>query len=180
MNKKILIVASEALPYAASGGLGDVIGSLPRALKTEDSELDIRVIMPLYSAMADKYRNMLEEVCITTVPLGWRQQYCGLYKLTEGGVTFYFVDNMYYFARAGLYGSMDDAERYAFFCKAVLELMPRTDFYPDILHAHDWQSALSIIYLKRKYAHRPEYSNIKTIFTIHNIEYQKKRKKAID
>ena len=78
MNKKILIVASEALPYAASGGLGDVIGSLPRALKTEDAELDIRVIMPLYSVMADKYRNMLEEVCITTVPLGWRQQYCGL------------------------------------------------------------------------------------------------------
>lgn len=172
MNKKILIVASEALPYAASGGLGDVIGSLPRALKEKDAELDVRVIMPLYSVMADKYREKLEEVCITTVPLSWRQQYCGLYKLTESGVTFYFVDNMYYFARTGLYGSMDDAERYAFFCKAVCELMPRMDFYPDILHAHDWQSALSVIYLKRKYAHRPEYSGIKTIFTIHNIEYQ--------
>lgn len=172
MKNKILIVASEALPYAASGGLGDVIGSLPKSLKEMAPELDIRVIMPLYSSMADKYRERLEEVCITTVNLSWRQQYCGLYKLEENGVVFYFVDNMYYFARAGLYGSFDDAERYAFFCKAVLELMPKMDFIPDILHAHDWQSALSVIYLKRKYAHRPEYSGIKAIFTIHNIEYQ--------
>ena len=174
MNKKILIVASEAVPFASSGGLGDVIGSLPRALKKEADECDIRVIMPLYSTMSEKYRAMLEEVCVTTVRLSWREQYCGLYKLDLDGVVYYFVDNMYYFARGSLYGSFDDAERYAFFCKAVLELMPRMGFYPDILHAHDWQSALSVIYLKRKYAHRPEYADMKAIFTIHNIEYQGK------
>lgn len=171
--KKILHVASEATPYASAGGLGDVIGSLPKALKAhygEDS--DIRVILPLYSDISIKYRDQLKEVYITSVPLAWRWQYCGLYSIEDDGVIYYFIDNEYYFKRQTLYGSFDDAERYAFFCKAVLNLMQEINFFPDVLHAHDWHAALSVIYLKQQYKHLPGYDKIKAVFTIHNVAYQ--------
>ena len=170
---KLLFVGSEAVPFAATGGLGDVLGSLPASLKAEAGDkLDIRVVIPMYTSVSEKYKDTLEKVCEFTVNLSWRQQYCGVYKTEHLGVTYYFIDNEYYFKRQSLYGSFDDGERYAFFCKAVLEMMPRIDFYPDVLHAHDWQSALAVIYLKRKYRYFEEYSNMKAVYTIHNIEYQ--------
>ena len=170
---KLLFVGSEAVPFAATGGLGDVLGSLPAALKAEAGDgLDIRVVIPMYTSVSEKYKESLEKVCEFTVNLSWRQQYCGVYKTEYNNVTYYFIDNEYYFKRQSLYGSFDDGERYAFFCKAVLEMMPRIDFYPDVLHAHDWQSALTVIYLKRKYRYFEEYSNMKAVYTIHNIEYQ--------
>ncbi len=172
-KKKILFVASEAVPFASSGGLGDVIGSLPASLQeSSDGELDVRVIMPLYGSMKDEYRAGLKKLCETYINLSWRRQYVGIYMLNHRGVTYYFLDNEYYFKRPTLYGSFDDGERYAFFCKAVMESLPIIEFFPDILHAHDWQSALTVIYLRQHYACRDGYRNIKSVFTIHNIAYQ--------
>ena len=170
---KILFVGSEATPFAATGGLGDVLGSLPAALKRARGEnIDIRVVIPMYGNISDDDRSTFEKVCEFTVNLSWRQQYCGVYKCEKNGVIYYFIDNEFYFKRSSMYGSFDDGERYAFFCKAVLEMMPHIGFFPDILHAHDWQSALSVIYLKRKYRYFEEYSHMKAVYTIHNIEYQ--------
>ncbi len=170
---KILYAASEALPYASTGGLADVVGSLPLAVKKELGEgSDVRVVIPLYPAIRRKFDHQLEMVCEMNVKLAWRNQYCGIWKIENGGVTFYFIDNEYYFNRSALYGSFDDAERFAYFGKAILELMTAVGFYPDVLHANDWQTAPAIIYLKRKYAHLSAYQGIKTLFTIHNIDYQ--------
>ncbi|MBQ3081904.1 MAG: glycogen synthase GlgA [Clostridia bacterium] len=172
-KKKILFVASEAVPFASSGGLGDVIGSLPAALQNASSgEMDVRVIMPLYGSMKDEHRAKLTKLCDTYINLSWRRQYLGIYLLNHNGVTYYFLDNEYYFKRPTLYGSFDDGERYAFFCKAVMESLPIIEFFPDVLHAHDWQSALTVIYLRQRYAWMDGYKNIKSVFTIHNIAYQ--------
>lgn len=179
-RKKILLVGAEIMPFAATGGLGDVLGSLPLALKAEyGRRADIRVVMPLYSAINDKWKKKMKLVCEFTVPLAWRQQYCGVKMLKKENVIFYFIDNEYYFKRDKLYGNYDDGERYAYFCRAVMEMMPMIDFYPDILHAHDWQAALTVVYLKQKYAHLDEYRDMKAVFTIHNIEYQGKYSFAI-
>jgi starch synthase len=170
--KKILYIAGEALPFASSGGLGDVIGSLPIAL-SEQKEDDIRVILPLYSQVTDTYRKKMKFLGSKNVKLSWRNQYCGIFEYKHKGVTYYFLDNEYYFNRASLYGEFDDAERFAFFCRAAMEILPDIDFIPDILHAHDWHAALSVIYLKQCYAKLDErFMNTKAIFTIHNIQYQ--------
>lgn len=172
---KILFVGAEAMPFAATGGLGDVLGSLPAALKAEYGDAaDIRVVLPLYGAMGETWRSKLKDVAVLEVPVAWRRQYCGIKKLKKDDVIFYFIDNEYYFKRDGLYGQYDDGERYAYFCRAVLEMLPYIKFYPDILHAHDWQAALSVVYLNCKYRHIKQYAQIKTVFTIHNIEYQGK------
>lgn len=171
-QKKLLFVGSEATPFASTGGLGDVLGSLPAALKRDDPTLDVRVVIPMYAQITEKYKPLMEQVCEFNVSLSWRQQYCGIWKFVKDDVTYYFIDNEYYFKRPSLYGSFDDGERYAYFCKAVLEMMPHIGFFPDVLHANDWQSALSVIYLKRKYRYFDEYANIKAVYTIHNIEYQ--------
>ncbi|MDL2287065.1 glycogen synthase GlgA [Eubacteriales bacterium OttesenSCG-928-G02] len=171
--KKILFAASECMPFAASGGLGDVIGSLPVALKKEQGEdIDIRVVIPLYTSIEEKYRSQMVKLGEIYISLAWRRQYCGIYMLEKDEIIYYFIDNEYYFNRSMLYGQYDDGERYAFFCKAVLEIMPVIDFFPNILHAHDWQAALSVVYLKYKYGLLENYRDIKTIFTIHNIQYQ--------
>jgi len=172
-KKKILFVASEAVPFASSGGLGDVIGSLPCALQNAaKGELDVRVILPLYGTMKDEHREKLTKICETYINLSWRRQYLGIYMLNHNGAIYYILDNEYYFKRPTLYGSFDDGERYAFFCKAVMEALPIIDFFPDILHAHDWQSALTVVYLRQRYAGKDGYRDIKTVFTIHNIAYQ--------
>ena len=172
-KKKILFVASEARPFIATGGLADVIGSLPQAL-AQDGGYDIRVVLPLYSDIKPDQRKKLSFMGNIYVPLSWRNQYCGVFTCEENGVTYYFIDNEYYFKRNGCYGYYDDGERFAFFSRSVLEILPFIGFYPDILHCHDWQAALSVIYLKTLYADREEYQNIRTLFTIHNIEYQGK------
>lgn len=170
--KKILFVGSEAVPFASTGGLGDVLGSLPAALKNADSDIDVRVVLPMYQSISEKYKQLGSLVTEFTVQLSWRRQYCGVWEYKLGNVTYYFIDNEYYFKRPSLYGSYDDGERYAFFCKAVMDMMPKIDFVPDILHCHDWQSALCVIYLKRKYCYDEVYSKIKAVYTIHNIGYQ--------
>ena len=142
--KKILFVGAEALPFAATGGLGDVLGSLPAALKRIDPYTDVRVVMPLYKVVADKYKDSMTKVAEFTVSLSWRRQYCGVYSYDLNGVTYYFIDNEYYFKRQSLYGSFDDGERYAYFCKAVMEMLPHIDFIPDILHCHDWQARCAL------------------------------------
>ncbi len=173
---KILYVTSEAAPYAASGGLGDVMGALPRAvLSLLEKGSEVAVILPLYSQISNTHRMRMERVAEFWIPYVWRQSYVGIYKLTEEtGVTYYFVDNEQYFKRPAMYGQYDDGERYAFFGHAVVEFMLRTGFIPDLLHANDWQAALSLVYLKTRYSMCGELHGIKTVFTIHNIEYQGK------
>ena len=171
--RKILFVGAEVMPFAATGGLGDVLGSLPAALKKEyQDDIDVRVVMPLYDAVKQEWREQMKLEAVFNLQLSWRNLYCGIHSLVKDGVTYYFVDNEYYFKRGSLYGFMDEAERYAFFCKAAIEMLGIVGFYPDVLHAHDWQAALSIPYLNFQYRWRREYQNIKTVFTIHNIEYQ--------
>lgn len=172
MKKSILFAGAEVMPFAATGGLGDVLGSLPAALSARG--LDVRVVMPLYSAVGEKYRSEMKKEAEFILQLAWRQQYCGVYSIRKDDVTYYFIDNEYYFAREGLYGHYDDGERYAYFCTALLEMLPHIGFFPDILHAHDWQAALSVIYLRCKYSADERYASIRRIFTIHNIEYQGK------
>ncbi len=171
-KKKLLFVGSEALPFAASGGLGDVLGSLPGAIAAASDAFDVRVVMPLYSAISWEYRKDFQMVCEFTVPLAWRMQYCGVWKTTYQNVTYYFLDNEYYFKRSSLYGSYDDGERFAYFCMAVMEMLPKIGFFPDLMHLNDWQSAACAVYLKHRYAYQAAYRNIRTIYTIHNIEYQ--------
>lgn len=173
--KKILYVGSECMPFAATGGLGDVMGSLPAALKAEGGdEIDARVVIPLYDAVGSQWREQMQCEAVFEVYLGWRRQYCGVHSLVKDGVKYYFIDNEYYFKRGSLYGQYDDGERYAYFCMAVMEMLWRVDFLPDIIHANDWQAALSIVYYNLYYKLRRGYHNIKTVFTIHNIEYQGK------
>jgi len=170
---KILYAASEALPYASTGGLADVVGSLPKAVKKELGRgADVRVVIPLYPTVRRKYAEEITMTSEINVRLAWRNQYCGIWQTESEGVIFYFIDNEYYFNRQFLYGSFDDGERFAYFGKAILELMAAVNFYPDVLHANDWQTAPAVIYLKRKYAHLPAYENIRVLFTIHNIDYQ--------
>ncbi len=170
---KILYVTSEANPFAASGGLGDVMGALPAAV-AKSAGICTEVIMPLYDTMKAQYREKLELVTDITFKLSWRDTGASIYKYTLGDVTYYFVENYRYFSRSKLYGEYDDAERFAFFSRAVVEYMLSSGNIPDILHANDWQTASTIIYLKTEYSNIQAFSHIKTVYTIHNIEYQGK------
>lgn len=167
---KVLYVASEALPFVASGGLGDVAGSLPQALRKR--LIGCRVVLPLYASIPQDLRDNMRFITSLSVPVAWRRQYCGVFEAKANGVTYYLLDNQYYFKRDAIYGHYDDAERFAFFSRAVLEMLPYIDFHPDIIHCNDWQSALTPVYYSLMYAHREGYENIKTLFTIHNIQYQ--------
>jgi len=154
----------------ASGGLGDVAGSLPKALRKR--LVGCRVVMPLYGGIKQELRDQMQFITHITVPVSWRRQYCGIFEAKIDGVIFYFIDNEYYFKRDGIYGHYDDAERFAFFSRAVLEIIPHIDFKPDIIHTNDWQTALVPVYYSTMYANREGYEGIKNIFTIHNIQYQ--------
>lgn len=169
---KVLFASSEAYPFAMSGGLADVAGALPKALRKRF--IGCRVVMPLYACVTQEMRDKMTFVCSITVPVAWRRQYCGVFEAHIDGVIYYLIDNQYYFNRDGLYGHYDDAERYAFFSRAVLEIIPHIGFTPDIIHCNDWQTALIPIYLDAFYKYDEFYRNIKTVFTIHNIQYQGK------
>lgn len=166
---KILIVASEAAPFIKSGRLGDVVGSLPRALRAKG--VDVRVVIPRHRAIKEERMHGVEFFGEFDVHLDWRTQKAKI-LVKHGDVPIYFVENDYYFGRGGLYGYGDDAERFAFFGKAVLEMLMLVDFYPDILHCNDWQTAPVCMYLKEIYGKMLIYSKIKTLFTIHNLQYQ--------
>ena len=167
---KILNAVSEVVPFLATGGMGQVAGALSSTLAVSDKSLDVRVIAPLYAKFRSKYEPQMKFLGATEVQLAWRTLYCGIYELSHEGVTYYFVDNRRYFDRENAYGYVDDGERYAFFCKAVFAAIEISKFVPDVIHAHDWQSALVPIYLKTHFAEK--YGGIRTVFTIHNMEYQ--------
>lgn len=170
---KILFVASEAKPFIATGGLGDVAGSLPRAIRNHQHAC--RVVIPLYSSIPPELRKKMKFVCNFYVNLGWRNQYCGVFQTNHNGVIYYFIDNEYYFKReGGIYGFYDDAERFAFFSKSVAEMIQHIDFKPQIIHCNDWQTAMVPVYLNTFYRTVEGYESIKTVFTIHNIQYQGK------
>ena len=169
---KILYAASEALPYVASGGLADVAGSLPRALV--ESGADCRVVMPLYGSIRGELRDSLKYITNFFVPVSWRNQYCGVFEGEQNGVKYYLLDNEYYFKRQGIYGHFDDAERFAFFSRAILEMICHIDFMPDVINCNDWQTALVPVYYDLFYRYYMGMENIKTVFTIHNIQYQGK------
>ena len=169
---KVLYATSEAYPFAMSGGLADVAGALPKALRKR--LVGCRVILPLYDTISEELRSKMNFITSITVPVSWRRQYCGIFEARHDGVIYYLVDNQYYFKRDSLYGFYDDAERFAFFSRAVLEAIPYIDYTPDIIHCNDWQTAMVPVYLDRFYKHDPKYANIKTVYTIHNIQYQGK------
>ena len=167
---KVLFAASEAMPFIKSGGLGDVAGALPKAL--QKLGVDIRVIIPFYSNIPGHFRQEAKLLTAISVPLGWRNQYCGIMQTIQDGVHYYFLDNEFYFKRDGNYGQFDDGERFAFFSRACLEALHHINFIPDIIHCNDWHTGLIPVFLKVFYNTDPLYSNIKTVYTIHNIEYQ--------
>ena len=168
---KILFAASESVPFVKTGGLADVVGALAPVLAKEGH--DVRVIIPQFSAIPQEYIHQMTHVCDFEVQLGWRRQYCGIESLEKDGVTWYFMDNKYYFGRQYIYGmGGDEYERFGFFCRGVLNMLPLVNFQPDVIHAHDWQSGMIPALLKIQYAHLPFYANIKTVFTIHNLQYQ--------
>ncbi len=167
---KILFAASEALPFAASGGLADVLGSLPAALSENDC--DCRIVIPLYRSVKPELRNKMTYVGDITVDVAWRKQYCGLYTIKHGSVIYYLIDNPYYFMRDGMYGFYDDCERFVFFSRAVLEILSLIEWKPDIIHCNDWQTAMVPVYYETMYKYHREYEGIKTVYTIHNIQYQ--------
>ena len=168
---KILFAASECVPFIKTGGLADVVGALAPVLAQKGN--DVRVILPKYAAIPEKYETQMRHVLDFEVQLGWRRQYCGIESLEFQGVTYYFVDNRYYFGRNYIYGmGGDEYERYAFFSNAVLSCLSLIPFEPDIIHAHDWQAGMIPALLRIQYSHLPVYNRIRTIFTIHNLQYQ--------
>jgi len=176
MGKKkklqLLHAVSEVVPFLATGGMGQVAGALTKTLAENNPHLDVRVVTPLYQYFRDKYEPQMTFLGETEVQLAWRTLYCGLYELKLDGVTFYFVDNRHYFDREDAYGYFDDGERFAFFSKAVFAAMDLVGFTPDVIHSHDWQTALVPIYLKTHFY--DTFQNTRTVFTIHNMEYQGK------
>lgn len=167
----VLFAASEAYPFMKTGGLGDVAGSLPKALQNDGVE--VRVIIPKYRDIPQEYKDQMEHVCDFYMPLGWRNVFCGIEKITYQGVIYYFVDNEYYFNRGGAYGYFDDGERIAFFSKAIVEcLQYLPDFKCDVLHCNDWHTALAPVFLREFYNGVGNYDNIKTVFTVHNLKFQ--------
>lgn len=168
-NLKVLLVASEAAPFIKSGGLGDVIGSLPKALRAKG--VDVRVVIPRYLSIKNEAMYGVEFLGEFDVHLQWRVQTAKI-LVKKGDVPIYFIENNNYFGRGGMYGHGDDNERFGFYCKAVLDMLAMLDFYPDIIHCNDWQTGPVCMYLKEVYSKMVSYSKIKSIFTIHNLQYQ--------
>ena len=167
---KVLYVASESVPFVKTGGLADVAGSLPKELVKMG--MDVRVIIPKYSRIGEQYLQAMKHIGHIFVPVSWRHKYAGVDTLELDGVTYYFVDNEDYFKRDGLYGYNDDAERFSFFSRAVLDLLSLIDFWPDVIHTNDWHSAMVNVFLKLEHQDDARYNNIKTLFSIHNLKYQ--------
>jgi len=166
----VLFAASEAVPLAKSGGLGDVVGALPKALNERGA--DARIVLPKYADIPESFVSQFETIYTFSFRFGWRYQYCGLLRAEIDGVVYYLIDNEQYFKRDGLYGYEDDPERFVFFNFAIAECLPHLGFMPDIIHCHDWQTALLPFLLKTRYAYDPLCRSVRTVFTIHNLKYQ--------
>ncbi len=167
----ILFVTAECVPFCANGGVAEMCCSLPKYLNNT-GEVDIRVILPLYSKIPEDYKKEFRLVGERTVELTWRREYCGIYEYQFGGITYYFVSNEQYFNRTNLFGYDDDVERFSFFSKAVLDILPMVSFYPDIIHTNDWQSGMVCTFLKVLEWQNPKYEHIKTVLAIHNLAFQ--------
>lgn len=168
---KILFVASEAVPFVKTGGLADVVGALAPVLAEKGH--DVRVLLPDFGQIPREFHGKMTHACDFEVQLGWRRQYCGIEQIQLNGVTWYFMDNKYYFDRPYIYGmGGDEYERFGFFCRGALNMLPLLDYQPDIIHCHDWQSGMIPAILKIQYAHLPFYAKMRTVFTIHNLQYQ--------
>lgn len=169
---KVLFAAAEASPFIKVGGLGDVMGGLPKELVKKG--IDARVILPLYSAINPEFRKKIKYVTNCYVNNSWRSSYCGIFTAEHDNVTYYFIDNEQYFKRDVVYGSYDDGEIFAFFSRAVLDVLPVIGFIPDIINVNDWHTSMLPVYLNAFYRHIEEYKYIKTVLSIHNIEFQGK------
>ncbi|MBO0440190.1 glycogen synthase GlgA [Candidatus Enterococcus ikei] len=167
---RVLFASAECAPFFKTGGLGDVAGALPKELAKKGVE--ISVVLPYFTKMPDLYKNQCEDVIDFYVDVGWRHQYCGIKRLQLNGVTYYFIDNLYYFDRENLYGYYDDGERFAFFSLAIIEMLEKINFIPDVIHVNDFHTAMIPFLLKEKYQEIDTYHTIKSILTIHNIEFQ--------
>ncbi len=169
--KRILFAASEAVPFIKTGGLADVTGSLPQYFDKE--EYEVRIILPKYLCIEEEMRKKMRFLCHFYVNLGWRKQYAGIFETKYQGITYYFVDNEYYFAGEHPYHNLhEDVEKFAYFSKAVLEALPYLDYCPDIIHCHDWQTGLIPVFLHTLYGDENYYAGIKTVFSIHNMKFQ--------
>ncbi|OPJ56685.1 glycogen synthase GlgA [Clostridium oryzae] len=168
---KVLFAASEAHPFVKIGGLGDVAFALPKALRKMG--IDARIIMPKYGGIAELFKQKMYTLATFNVPVGWRNQYGGLQYLEYDGIPFYFIDNEYYFNRKEVYGHYDDGERFAYFCRGILEsIRYMGDFKPDIIHCNDWHTAAVVPIYRDRFQHEWQYNNIRTVFTIHNLKHQ--------
>lgn len=167
---KILFTAAEVVPFIKTGGLADVIGALPKAL--QEAGHDVRVVLPKYKDIPSYFTDQMTHLGAMEVPVGWRRQYGGIEYLIHEGMPVYFIDNEYYFGRDGVYGYPDDGERFAFLNRAVLDMLPLIEFLPDILHCHDWHTAMIPLLLKEHYQTNKAYGHIRTVYTIHNLLYQ--------
>lgn len=169
--KKILFVASEAVPFIKTGGLADVVGSLPKYFDKE--YYDIRVMIPKYLCIRQEWRDQMQYVTHFYMNLAWRSQYVGILEMEYEGIKFYFVDNEYYFNGPKPYGNIyEDIEKFAFFSKAAISALPSLNFRPDIIHCHDWQTGLVPVYLNAMFQDNPFFRGIKTVMTIHNLKFQ--------
>lgn len=167
---KILYVSSEAAPFSKTGGLGDVAGSLPAALCKKG--VDARVMVPLYRCIAQEYKDRMTYIDHIYIDMGWRKQYCGVFELQHEGCTYYFVDNEFYFNGDKPYDYIHlDCEKFIFFSKAVLSLLPTIDFRPDVINCNDWQTGAVPVFLDT-FLDNPFYQGIKTVMSIHNLKYQ--------
>ena len=169
--KKVLYVASECVPFIKTGGLADVVGTLPKKFNRE--EYDVRIVIPKYMCLPDKYKNNMKYITHFHMDIGWKRQYVGVMYLEYEGVPVYFIDNEYYFNGFNIYGDTKwDIEKFCFFSKAALSILPAVGFQPDIIHCHDWQAGLVPVYLRTLFASNPFYSNMRSIMTIHNLQFQ--------
>lgn len=169
--KNVLFIASEAAPFIKTGGLADVVGSLPKYF--DKTKYDVRVMIPKYRCIHEKYKDMMKYIANFYVDLAWRSQYVGLFEMEYEGVHFYFIDNEFYFDGYKPYGYIhQDIEKFGFFCKASLSAIPLTGFKPDIVHCHDWQTGIIPVYLKERFHEGEFYRDMKSIMTIHNLKFQ--------
>ena len=170
--KKILFVASEGVPFIKTGGLADVVGSLPKCI--DKKYFDVRVFMPKYACMRQDIKDKMQYVTHFYMDYNWKNEYVGVLTAKEDGITYYFIDSEFYFSGPKPYG--DDAlfeiEKYAYFSKAVLSALPLIDFKPDLLHCHDWQTGLIPVYLKERFQGNEFYQGMKSVMTIHNLKFQ--------
>ncbi|SFL23239.1 Starch synthase catalytic domain-containing protein, partial [Trichococcus palustris] len=167
---KVLFASSEAAPFFKTGGLGDVAYALPKELVKQG--VDIRVVLPYYSTMPEKYKEQVEELISFRVQVGWKSMYCGIKTLVLEGITYYFIDNKTYFDRSSFYGQLDDGERFGFFSLAICEMMEKIDFIPDVVHVNDWHTAMVPVLLVDKYHWVQAFKDIRKVITIHNIRFQ--------